>query len=123
MSKLDQLIAEALSAEEREILRDTEELGWFQLGLNQFRGKLGWVTWVVMIVQASLFLVGVWCAVGFFGATDALSALHWGLPAAVLILVATILKMSLMPQMQADRVLRELKRIELMIAHQNAKPK
>lgn len=117
MSKLDDLIAEALSDEERGILRETEELGWFALGARQFRGKLGWVTWVVMIVQATMFLLGLWCGWKFFAATDPLIALKWGLPAAVLVILATILKTSLMPQLQADRVLRELKRVELMIAH------
>ncbi|MEO1492633.1 MAG: DUF6768 family protein [Pseudomonadota bacterium] len=117
MTKLDDLIAEALSAEDKTILRETEELGWFALGAQQFRGKLGWVTGVVMAVQAVLFIAGIWCAIAFFAATDALAALHWGLPAAVLIVLATILKTSLMPQMQADRVLRELKRVELLIAH------
>lgn len=120
MSRLDQLIAEAMSAEEREILRETEELGWFRLGRNQFSGKLAWVTWSMMIIQGALFLAGVWCAVEFFAATDVLIALKWGLPAAVLIIVATIIKTSLMPQLQADRVLRELKRVELMIVRKSA---
>lgn len=118
MSKLDDLIAEALSAEEKEIVRETEELGWFALGASQFTGKLGWVSWVLMIVQSAMFLGAVWSAIRFFGASDVLTALHWGLPASVLAIVATVLKTSLMPQMQADRVLRELKRVELLIAHQ-----
>ena len=118
MSRLDDLIAEALSAEEKEMLKDTAEPGWFRLGLDQFRGRYGWVTWVVMIVQATLFLAGVWCAVRFFAATEVLEALHWGLPAAVLVIVATVLKTSLMPQMQADRVLREIKRLELLIVRE-----
>ena len=120
MSRLDDLIAEAMSAEERAILRETEELGWFALGAKQFTGKLGWVTWVVMIMQGLIFLAGAWCAWHFFTASELLSALHWGLPAAVLIVVATLLKLSLMPQLQADRILRELKRVELMIAHKGA---
>lgn len=117
MSKLDDMINQALSAEEKDILRETEELGWFALGARQFTGKLGWVSWVVMIVQSVMFLAAVWCAIRFFGATETLTALHWGLPAAVLAILATILKTSLMPQMQADRILRELKRVELMLAH------
>ena len=116
MSKLDDLIAEALSAEEKEILKETEEMGWFALGARQFTGKLGWVVWVIMAVQTVMFIAAVWCAIRFFGATDVLTALHWGLPAAVLMILATIMKTSLMPQMQAERVLRELKRVELMIA-------
>jgi hypothetical protein len=118
MSKLDDLIAEALSTEERAMLRETEEKGWFAMGADQFRGRLAWVTWVIAIVQAVLFLAGVWCAIRFFGATETLTALHWGLPAAVLVILAAILKTSLMPQMQADRVIREVKRVELMLASQ-----
>jgi hypothetical protein len=116
MDKLDKLIEQTLSGEDRQLLEDTRDLGYFELALTQFRGKLGWVTWVIMVVQGAMFLTGVWCAVQFFGATDVLVALKWGLSGAVLMLAATALKLSLMPQMQADRILRELKRIELMLA-------
>ncbi|AXS39100.1 DUF6768 family protein [Breoghania sp. L-A4] len=115
MDKIDKLIEEALKSEDRALLEDTKELGYFALGLNQFRGRLGWVTWVIMVVQGAMFLGGVWCAVRFFGATEVLPALKWGLSAAVLMLAATTLKLSLAPQMQADRILRELKRVELML--------
>ena len=117
MSKLDDLIKEALTAEEQDLLKETEELGWFALGLSQFTGKLGWVSWVIMIAQTSLFVLGAWMAWQFFGANDTLVALKWGLSSAVILLCALQLKLSLMPQMQADRILRELKRVELMIAH------
>jgi hypothetical protein len=42
--------------------------------------------------------------------------LRWGLPAAVLLLSGTIIKMALMPRLEANRLLLELKRIELQIA-------
>lgn len=116
MSKLDQLIEEALSDQDKEMLHETRELGWFALGASQFTGKLGWVSWVLMITQTALFLAGVWTAWHFFATDDVLTALKWGLSSATLMIVATILKTSLMPQMQADRILRELKRVELMIA-------
>jgi uncharacterized protein DUF6768 len=116
MDKLDKLIEQSLNDEDRQIMADTAELGYFELGMNQFRGKLGWVTWVIMGVQATMFIIGIWCAVQFFGAGDLLLALKWGLSATVLLLAATALKMSLMPQLQADRILRQLKRVELMLA-------
>ncbi len=115
-TRLDDMIKAALTGEDREILNQTQELGYFELGLSQFGGKLGWVTWVIMIVQATLFFIGVWCAFRFFGTTDVLEAVKWGIPAAVLMLAATQLKLSLAPQMQADRVIREVKRLELLIA-------
>ena len=115
MTKLDDMIEQALRDEDRAILEATEEQGWFQLGVNQFRGKLGWVTWVIMLTQGAMFLIGVWCAAQFFSSSDVLGALKWGLSASVLIIVAAQLKFSLMPQIQADRILRQLKRVELMI--------
>ncbi len=116
MTRLDDLIRDALEGEDQVILDETRELGWFELGLAQFRGKLGWVTWVLMIVQSTLFIIGVWCAVRFFQATEVLPALKWGLSGAVLWITATSLELSLMPQLQADRVIRELKRLQLMLA-------
>jgi uncharacterized protein DUF6768 len=121
MDKLDKLIEQALSDEDRQILEDTQELGYFELGFKQFRGKLGWVTWVITIVQTVMFLVSLWFAIRFFAAEDVLAALKWGLPGAVLMLSGFVLKLSLMPQMQADRVLRELKRVELMLAARQAR--
>ena len=45
-----------------------------------------------------------------------LSALHWGLPAAVLVLMALIIKLGMMPELQANRLMRELKRLQLQAA-------
>ena len=40
MSKLDRLIEDALKGTDRDILNETEQLGFFELGLSQFSGKL-----------------------------------------------------------------------------------
>lgn len=121
MSKLDKMIEEALTGEDRRIFSETEELGFFALGLSQFGGKLGWVTWVLMVVQTTMFIAAVWCGFRFFGATEVLPAVKWGLSCAVLALMATQIKLSLTPQMQADRVIREVKRLELLIATKSGK--
>ncbi len=117
MNKLDDLIKEALSEEDQSILDNTNELGWFALGRSQFSGTYGWVTWVIMITQALMFFVGLWAAWNCYVSVEALSAIKWAALASTLITLALVLKLSLMPQMQADRILRELKRVELLIAH------
>jgi len=117
MPSIDDLIKEALTKQESGIIKSTEEQGFFSLATGLFRGKLGWVSWVIMLVQGVMFVAGVWAAWQFFAAIDVLLALKWGLSAAVLLLMAGMLKFSLMPQIQADRVLRELKRVELLILH------
>lgn len=116
MEKLDRMIEEALQEEDREILAQTAELGYFAQALGLFRGKTAWVNWVIMVVQTVMFLIGVWCAVNFFAATDVLEALKWGLSGAVMWILGAMMKMSLMPVMQTERVIRELKRVELMLA-------
>ena len=121
MEKLDAMIKEALEAGDRDIWAATEELGWFALGLKQFRGKLGWITWVIMVVQSVMFLAAVWCGVRFFGATDVLLAVKYGISGTVLALSGLSMKLSLMPQIQADRVIRELKRVELMLVARQQK--
>lgn len=70
-----------------------------------------------MVVQAMLFFGGAWCAWQFFQVDETIPALRWGLSAVVLLIGGTVLKLStLWPSLHANRVLRELKRLELQIA-------
>jgi hypothetical protein len=69
-----------------------------------------------MVAQTLLFLTGAWAAWHFFQAADPVSQLRWGLPAATLLILATILKMSLVPRMETNQIIRELKRLELQLA-------
>jgi len=117
MRDLDAMIDEALAAEERDLLRAIgEEPGYLAQATSMFGGRTGWVNVVVMVTQTIAFLIAVWAAVRFFAATDVLDALHWGLPAATLMVMALVLKTSLRPVMEANRVIREVKRLELQLA-------
>jgi hypothetical protein len=117
MRDLDAMIDEALNAEERALLRSIgEEPGFFGQAFGLFGGRLGWVAMVMVVVQAVLFVAGVWAAFGFFEAKEPLEALRWGLPAATLMLMSLIIKMSMWPTLESNRVIRELKRLELQVA-------
>ena len=121
MRDLDSMIDEALGAEERELLRSIGEPGFFAQTFGLFAGPTGWVNWLLMIVQGLLFVAGVVAAIYFFAADDALSAVRWGLPAVGLLLMSLIIKMGMWPTIQANRVIRELKRLELQVARASAK--
>jgi len=113
----EQTIDEALGAEEQELLRSIgEEPGYVEQALGIFSGRLGWVNAVLMLVQGLAFVGGAWSAWKFFSADDVLTALRWGLPAAVLLLMSLTIKMALWPSTQTNRLMRELKRIELQVA-------
>lgn len=114
---IDRMIEEALEGEEQALFRETaREPGFFAQAFGLLGGPNGWVNVVMMVVQASLFIGGLWAGWRFFEAETALSALHWGLPAAVLVLASLIIKLAMMPELQANRMMRELKRLELQIA-------
>lgn len=118
MRDLDEMIDRALDAEERELLRGIgEEPGFVTQALGLFGGRTGWVSVVLLIVQGAAFVGGAWAAWEFFAARDLLTALRWGLPSAVLLLMSLTIKMAMWPSLEANRLMRELKRIELQIAH------
>lgn len=116
MQDIDRMIDEALDAEERELLRTLDEPGFFSQAFGVFRGPTGWMSMVMLFWQAVLFIAGVWAAWHFFEATDPVTQLRWGLPAAILLIFAGMLKMALIPRMESNRVMREVKRLELQLA-------
>lgn len=112
MDNIDRMIAEALKDGDEA----TSDPGYFPLAFSILGGRQGWVVWVVMVVQTAMFVGSVWAGWQFYTATEALAALKWGLSAATLAIVATQLKMALMPVMQANRVLLAIRRLELRLA-------
>ena len=122
MRNVDDLIEEALDKEERDILSQIgEEPGFFGMAFGLFSGRLGWVNILLMVVQGVTFLAGAYAAWMFFEATDTVTQLRWGLPSAVLLILSTMIKMAMWPNIHADRLMRELKRVELQLAR--ARPK
>ena len=117
MRNLDNMIDEALNAEETELLKSIgEEPGFFSQTFGIFSGPTAWVNVLLMGVQGLMFIAGVVAAWNFFQAGEALTALRWGLPAGVLLLMSLVIKMGMWPTLQTNRVIRELKRLELQIA-------
>ena len=118
MSDLDKMIETTLNDEDRAFLARLErEPGYFRQVGGLLSGQLGWINFLLMIVQAVLFFAGVWCAWEFFQTTEVIMALRWGLSATVLMIGGTVLKIgTLWPTLQANRVLREIKRLELQLA-------
>ncbi|MBA3511619.1 MAG: hypothetical protein H0T81_06900 [Sphingomonas sp.] len=81
-----------------------------------FGRRLVWVAVLMMAVQSVVFIVGVVAAWKFFEAGDPVTQLRWGLPAAVLLLMSLMIKLAVAPALHANRLMRELKRIELQLA-------
>lgn len=116
MSDLDRLIDEALEDEAQALLEQLErQPGFFERAFGTFRGPGGWANLIVMIAQGVFFILGAWMAWQFYAQSDVLDALRWGLPALMFLIVSPVLKMGLMPVMEANRIARDIRRLELRV--------
>ncbi len=111
------MIDEALGQEEGELLRSLAgESNLAERALGMFGAGAGWMVMLMMVIQTALFVAGVWAGWNFFEASEPVAQLRWGLPAAVLLLMSLIIKLAVAPAIHHNRLMRELKRIELQLA-------
>jgi hypothetical protein len=120
---VDALIEQALSSEDQALLDDFDrEPGYFRQAFALFSGRLGWVMWLVGIVQLLFGLTAIYALVQAFSIDQTLTALRWGLAAVVLVQLTVFLRGFMGMHFEANRVLREVKRLELrMIQGQSAR--
>jgi hypothetical protein len=117
MRDVDAMIDEALGAEESELLRRIGgEPNILERALGMFGAGVNWMVGLMMVIQTMLFLAGAWAAWMFFESGDPVTQLRWGLPAVVLLLMSLAIKLAVAPAIHANRIMCELKRIELQIA-------
>lgn len=120
--ELDAMISEALDAEDRDLLDQFgQEPGYFSQALGLFGGRLGWVMWMVYIVNIAAAGLAVWAGWHLFTATAPLEAIRWGIAALAAMQVGLFMKGYMGEQMQNNRVIREVKRLELQLVRSQAR--
>lgn len=115
MDYLDIRIQELLSPRDAHLLRASQPHGWMGIVRSMRQGKLAWLFWATWIAQLVFLILGVWAALNMFRAEETLEAVKWGFTGAVLLLGGLQIKLSMAPHIHAERVLRELKRVEILI--------
>lgn len=116
MSKLDQMIEEALGAEDRALLSRFGEQGLIGEVGGLFSGKMGWWVALTSVVQVLLFAGAVYAAVQCLTLSDPVAMLRWGLAVLAAFMAISVIKIMHWQQMQANRVIREVKRLQLQLA-------
>lgn len=118
MDDLDRKIEEALNDEDRALLNEFGEQGLFgQLG-GLFTGKLGWLSVATFVIGTIAVVIGLWAAWKFVQADDAATMLRWAALAWAGFMTNIMIKLWSWMRMESNRVLREVKRLELQIARQ-----
>lgn len=116
MNKVDELIGRALTEEDRALLERHAEPGYLAQAFGLFRGPQAWVMWVVNAAAGVAFVAGAYAAWRMFGAVDALAAIKWGVASLFLFQVTTLCKVFMGTRLEANRLLREIKRMELQVS-------
>jgi hypothetical protein len=122
MNKIDDLIGQALTEEDRALLASHAEPGYLSQAFGIFRGPMAWVMWVVNVAAGLAFLAGLYAVWHMVAAPDALAAVKWGVGSLFLFQVTTLCKTFMGSHMEANRLLRELKRVELQVSLLRARP-
>lgn len=121
MDDLDRKIEAALSEEDRAILAKFGEQGMFGQWFGVYDGALRGMAVLATIFAFALFAAAVYCGWRFVGASEAIDAARWGAGTALLMVMVGFLKLWFWLRMESNRVLREIKRLELQIARGNSR--
>ncbi len=126
MSKLDDAISQALSAEDAAFLAKFEDQSPFHEALGTFSGKWGAMNVFAAIVTFAMFAGAAFCAWNALGAADVRETVLWSAGAVVGMLAVAMLKMYFWMEINKNVTLREVKRLELqlarLVARANADP-
>jgi hypothetical protein len=116
MSKMDDLISKALTEEDRALLAAHGEPGYLSQAFGIFRGPMASVMWLVNITAGMAFLAGGYAVWKMLETSDPLVAIKWGIGSLLLFQVTMLSKTFMGSHMEANRMLRELKRVELQVS-------
>lgn len=116
MDKFDEMIGRAMTDEDRALLARYGEQGYLSQALGLFRGSMGAVMRLVYVTVLASFAGAVYAFWKMTAATDATAAVQWGVGALLLFQMTALAKVYMGSHLEANRLLRELKRVELQVS-------
>ncbi len=116
MSKLDDAIMDVLAEEDEKLAQhfDTEP-AYVSQALALFKGRLGWVMGVAFAFSMLAAAFCIYCIFKLTGTTDAVATTKWGVGVIAGLQVSVFLRGFMGAHFEGNRLLREIKRLELRI--------
>ena len=116
MEDIDKLIKETLTEEEAKFYDELDEQNVFQMLRDLFTGKNSWFMYVLNVVTLAFFGFFILCVIKFFEASDTQELIKWTAGGFASMMTISILKVFVWMQMDKNALLREIKRLELMVS-------
>ena len=86
--------------------------------INVFRGRHRWMHAIIVVVTLGLVVLTFWAGYHFYHAAIVREQLLWGGLALVALLMISFMKVWFWLEMHTNRILREVKRVELLFVSQ-----
>jgi hypothetical protein len=117
MNELDRKTAEALPSDDAELLGPLEEPPLWEQVKGMFQGRLRWLMVLLVFVHLASVVFAIVSAVCFFRAQSVREMIAWASGFGLGLLVAIACRIFGWSVWQRNAILREVKRVELQIAH------
>ncbi len=114
---IDNLITEALSREEAEVYQELGEHSVHDMVTELFGGRYRWLNLMSIPVMLAFMAVAIYCGWHFFHAPEIREMLLWGAGLFFAGLAITAMKIWAWMEIQRNSLTREIKRVELQLAH------
>ena len=116
IEKIDEIIKDALTAEESKFYDEFEEQNLLQMLGGVFQGKLGWLIVIMNIVIVLVFGLFIYCAIQFFNTEETNELIKWSVAGTFCMISISLLKLFVWMQMDKNSILREMKRLEFQVS-------
>ncbi len=114
--KIDELIKEALSAEEAKFYDELGEQNLIGKLGEVHKGKTGWLASIMTVMHVIIFVVFIFCTVRFFNTDVTNELIKWASAGFLCMIFMGMMKLYIWMQMDKNDILRELKRLELQVS-------
>ncbi len=121
MSDLDREIEEALAAEDRTLFDEFGEQGLIEQAFGVYRGKFRWIAMAASVAMLIFTFGAFYSAWMFIQSGDTVLAVRWGSLAWFLMTAVGFMKVWFWMRVESNRVIREVKRVELQVAKLQSK--
>jgi uncharacterized membrane protein YciS (DUF1049 family) len=117
MSKLDNAIQDTLTKEDAEFLAKLqEEPGSLQQIVGIFQGPLNWIYVTFLVAAIVVGIFGIYSGWQFALSTQLRPLFYWGAVTGFCLVVLAVVRIVFFMQLNTNRILREIKRLELQVA-------
>ncbi len=118
---IDKLIKETLTQEEAKFYDSLEEQNVFGMIGGLFKGKNSWLLVIMNIIMTSAFILLIYCLIQTFEVQNTNDLMLWISGVFFCFMIIGMLKIFAWMQMHRNAMLREMKRLELLISSLSVK--